>query len=67
MRRRLDEVVLRPRDFAFEELVAALVEDAREAPVQLCAGDELVVAKIRVGHVAAVELVQSGRRGGAVA
>src|SRR5205823_11994567 len=61
-RRRLDEVGLRPRDLApGEELLAALVEDAREAAVELRERDELRLVEGRVGHVPAVELVHSGR------
>ncbi len=58
---RLDEVELRPRDIAFEELLAALVEDAGVATVDLGERDELGLAEVDIGHVAAVELVQAVR------
>ena len=61
-RGRLDEVVLRPRDLALEELLAAVVEDAREPSVELGQRDELLLRVVGVGHVAAVELVHAGRQ-----
>ena len=61
--RRLDEVGLRPRHLAVEELLAALVEDPGEAPVELRQRHELGLAERRVGHVPAVELVHSRRHG----
>ena len=64
---RLDEVELRPADLVVvEELLPALVEDPRVAPVDLRERDEAGLVEVDVGHVAAVELVQAGAQRGFV-
>ena len=55
--RRLNEIILRPRDFVAEELLAAIVVNACEASVELSLRDEVSLVEIRVRHVASVELV----------
>src|SRR5207237_497058 len=57
-RGRLHQVVLGPRNLAAEELLPALVVDARKAAIELRERDELRFAEARVGHVAPVELVE---------
>ena len=48
LRRRLHEVVLRPRHLALEELLAALVVDAGDPAVELRQRDELLLGEVRV-------------------
>ena len=63
----LDETVLRPVIGLYDDLLVALVEDAREMSVELGVVDELAFPPScrRRRHRPAVELVHSGRRDGA--
>src|SRR5439155_11322246 len=59
-RDRLREVVLRPGRLTREELLAAVVDPARAAAVELSGGDE-VLLRHGARHRTAVELVESRR------
>ena len=62
----LHQLDLRPRDLVVvDELLAEVIEDPREAAVDLRQAHKLGLAEVEVGHVAPVELVEALREPGA--